>query len=96
LAAEAEKKPQPVWERLAPPDRAKLLMVLLGLVLLGLMLVVLVVAGGRYVRRLSRAGLEKTAPRDDNWYRKPLVPAEPDDESPDDAADESADDERFP
>jgi hypothetical protein len=62
-----------------PLVRAKLLMALLALVVLGLGLVVAVILGGWMVRRLAR---QRTAPSgavDDAWYAKPLVPPPSDD-----------------
>ena len=41
-------------DRLDPPRRAAVLMAVLGLVLVGLTLVVCVMIGGRWVRRLAR------------------------------------------
>ena len=41
-------------ERLDPPTRARVIMALLGLVLLGVTLVACVMIGGRWVRRLAR------------------------------------------
>jgi hypothetical protein len=44
----------PVIERLDPPRRAAVLMALLALVLVGLFLVMFVMIGGHWVRRLAR------------------------------------------
>jgi hypothetical protein len=51
LAAQTSK---PVLEQLDPPRRAAVLMALLGLVLLGMLLVVCVMIGGHWVRRMAR------------------------------------------
>jgi hypothetical protein len=61
-------------ERLPPLTRARILMALLGLVLLGLMIILGIKLGGRYVRRLSRAGLTPTKSVDDRWHQRPLSP----------------------
>jgi hypothetical protein len=68
--------------KLDPVLRAELLMSLLGLILLGAALMLLVMMGGRYVRRLARHRLQPTRPPQDDWYRKPLVPEEPSDDEP--------------
>jgi len=69
-------------ERLPPITRARLLMTLLGLILLGLLMILCIMLGARYVRRLSRLGLGPTKPGDDNWHRRPLSPpADPRDDS---------------
>ncbi len=69
-------------ERLPPLIKAKVLLALLGLVVLGLGMSLLIVLGGRYVRRLSRTGNAQTKPINDGWYRKPLSPpADPRDDS---------------
>jgi hypothetical protein len=51
LAADAKQLP---WDRLDPVRRAQVLMALLGLLLLGFLLIMLVLVGGRYARRLAR------------------------------------------
>lgn len=61
-------------ERLPPVVKAKVLLALLGLVVLGLGMTLLIVLGGRYVRRLSRAGDAPTKRIDEAWHRKPLSP----------------------
>lgn len=61
-------------ERLPPVIKARVLMALLGIVVLGLGLILMVILGGRYVRRLSRARVAPTKPTVDDWYRKPLTP----------------------
>jgi hypothetical protein len=49
-------------------------MALLALVLIGLTMILCIKLGGRYVRRLSRAGVSPTKPVDDPWHRQPLSP----------------------
>lgn len=77
---------------LDPLLRAKLLMALLGLVVLGIGLMALVVLAGWFARRKARLPSPQGRMSDDRWYAKPLVPreaaetAEPDGES---SADES-------
>jgi len=61
-----------VLERLDPPRRAQVIMVLLGLVLLGVLLMALVWLGGRYVRRIAAARPTTPRPLPDAWARKPL------------------------
>ena len=51
LAADAQQSP---WDRLDPVRRTQVLMALLGLLLLGFLLIMLVLVGARYVRRLAR------------------------------------------
>jgi hypothetical protein len=67
-------------DRLPPVTKARILMALLGIIVLGLTLILMIVLGGRYVRRLSRAQVPSRPHRDDDWYRKPLTPP---DETPD-------------
>lgn len=66
-----------------PLLRAKLLMALLGLIVLGLGLMALVIMGGRYARRIARTSLPPSETHDDRWYAKPLVPQELDSASND-------------
>jgi hypothetical protein len=61
-------------ERLPPVTKAKVLLALLGIVLLGLGMILLIALGARYVRRLSRAQVAPSKPQPDDWYRKPLSP----------------------
>ncbi len=68
-------------ERLPPVTKARILMALLGIILLGLALILMIVLGGRYVRRLSRSKVAARPQREDDWYRKPLTPtSDPSDE----------------
>lgn len=61
-------------DRLPPVTKARLLLALLGIVLLGLAMVLMVILGGRYVRRLSRAQVAPSKPEQEAWFRKPLDP----------------------
>jgi hypothetical protein len=72
----AEKQAEPLLTRLDPATRAKVLMALLGLVLVGLSLVALAWLGGRRLRQVASKSLPPTQPNEDRWYRKPLVPPE--------------------
>ena len=70
--------------RLDPADRAKVLMALLALVLVGLALVALAWLGGRRLRWIIRQPLRPVRRLEDAWYRKPLAPKESQTGSPDD------------
>jgi hypothetical protein len=50
----AQQAGDAVLERLDPPRRAAVVMALLGLTLIGLFLIVFVMVGGHWVRRLAR------------------------------------------
>lgn len=50
----AEDAGEPVLERLDPPRRAAVVMALLALTLIGLFLVIFIMVGGHWVRRLAR------------------------------------------
>ena len=63
--------------RLPPPLRAKAMLALLGLVVLGIGMATLIVLGGRIVKRLARYRHRASNPRDDAWYQKPLEPEAP-------------------
>lgn len=69
-----------------PMLRAKLMMALLALVVLGLGLMVMIVLGGRYARRVARTPLPPSRIHEDRWYAKPLDASETDQTS--DAGDE--------
>ncbi|HET6879097.1 MAG TPA: hypothetical protein VFI31_03015 [Pirellulales bacterium] len=71
-------------KRLPPPVRAKAMMAILGLIVLGIGLIAMVVLGGMIVKRLARHRSRPSEPRDDSWYQKPLEP-----ETPPDAADDN-------
>jgi hypothetical protein len=78
---------QTMLEKLDPPTRAKVLMALLGLVILGFGMMLLAWLGARFARRY-RQGPAKPAPsketpplNEDAWWKKPvsadLRPPEP-------------------
>ncbi len=69
-------------DRLEPPQRAAVIMTLIGLVILTFGMIVLIVLGGRWLRRRNRQ-LRDPHPSqlDDAWWEKPLVP--PLDDEPD-------------
>jgi hypothetical protein len=50
----AEPSTEPVLEQLDPPRRAAVVMALLGITLIGLFLVLFIMMGGHWVRRLAR------------------------------------------
>ncbi len=77
LLAETEQKAEPLLLKLDPVDRAKVLMTLLGLVLVGVALVALAWLGGRHYLRIARSPLRPTSENQDDWFRKPLVPGDP-------------------
>ena len=79
LLSAAEEKAQPLLVRLDPQSRAKVLMALLGLVLVGIALVAMTIMIGRQVLRMARTSHGPTPRHEDDWYRKPLVPHEPED-----------------
>jgi hypothetical protein len=60
----AEKGVAPVLEQLDPPRRAAVVMALLALTLIGLFLIVFVMVGGHWARRLARHRPKKTVPID--------------------------------
>ncbi len=53
-------------------------MALVALVLVGVSLVALAIIGGRSVLRIARKSHGPTPRYEDDWYRKPLVPKDPD------------------
>jgi hypothetical protein len=63
--------------RLDPANRAKVLMALLALVLVGMGLMALAWIGGRRLRRVIKQPLKPAQRFEDQWYRKPLAPQEP-------------------
>lgn len=75
-----------------PMLRAKLMMALLALVVLGLGLMTMIILGGRYARRVARTPLPPSRIHDDRWYAKPLHDSETDQSSGD--GDEHESDER--
>jgi hypothetical protein len=74
LHAAAASETEPLIDQLDPELRARVLMALLGLVLVGLALIAVVVMGARYVRRLGRGRSTHAPVKDDAWFAKPLVP----------------------
>ena len=64
----------------------KLTMAFLAFVVLGLGLMVMIVMGGRYARRVARTPLPPSRIHEDRWYAKPLDASETDPTS--DAGDE--------
>jgi hypothetical protein len=77
LLADADQKAEPLLLRLDPESRAKVVMSLLALILLGLALVAMIWLGARHLRRIARKRLGPAAEHQDDWYRKPLVRHEP-------------------
>lgn len=77
MLSAAEEKAEPLLMRLDPQSRAKVVMALLGLVLVGVALVVMVITGRRLVVRIARRSYQPTPTHEDDWYRKPLVPKRP-------------------
>ena len=77
LPPAAAETTQTMLMRLDPVQRAKVMMALLGLVLVGGMLIVMVFFAGRQLRRIARKRPAPTPQRDNDWYRKPLIPPEP-------------------
>jgi len=59
-----------------PMLRAKLMMALLALVVLGLGLMTMIILGGRYARRVARTPLPPSRVHEDRWYSKPLNESE--------------------
>jgi len=67
--------------RLSPPEQARVIMALLGIVLLGVVVAALILVWGRRVRRIARSAPRTQSSSEDRWYRKPL--GNPDDEDRD-------------
>ncbi len=74
----AGEKAEPVLMRLDPKSRAKVIMALLALVLVGVLLVAMAIIGGRSLLRIARKSHGPTPRHEDDWYRKPLVPKDSD------------------
>lgn len=79
LLAGADGKPGPVWQRLDPALRAKLLAALAAFVILGISLMFLAWMGARATRRymarepLSRERAQSLTPvREKDWADKPI------------------------
>jgi hypothetical protein len=62
----------PLAAALPPPVRAKLMMAILGIVVVGIGLVTMVLLGGRAVKRLARHRSGPSKSLDDAWYKRPL------------------------
>jgi hypothetical protein len=87
LVALADDANQPILRRLPPTQRAKLLMALLALVVLGLALVALIALGARWYRRTNSSPKTIDAgKRHDDWASKPLRVHGDDDRGSDDGA----------
>ena len=91
LVALADDANQKVLRRLPPTQRAKLLMALLALVVLGLGLVALIALGARWYRRTNTSPKTiETGKRQDDWATKRLrADGDNPDTSDDDASDDS-------
>jgi len=76
LLAETEKA-EPLLMRLDPQTRTKVVMALLGLVLVGILLVAIIMIAARSALRAARTLRGPTRRGEDDWYRGPLVPREP-------------------
>lgn len=72
----AAEQAETMLMKLDPANRAKVLMALLALVLVGLGLVALAWIGGRRLRRVIKQPLKPMRRFDDQWYRKPIAPQE--------------------
>ncbi len=69
-------------ERMDDPTRARVLMLMLGLVILGGSLILFVAIGARWVRKQAQRKVASTRPPiEDKWYARPLVEPLPSDES---------------
>ena len=77
LVLAVEERAEPLLVRLDPEQRAKVLMALLGLILLGAFSIALVYFGGAHLRRIARSSPGASRDTRDDWYRKPLVPPDP-------------------
>ena len=82
LVAAIDEKAQPLLYRLAPTERARVIMALLGIVLIGLALLALVMVGGRRLRRIARSRPGPARTNDDDWFRKPLISGNGDETPP--------------
>ncbi len=71
------EKAEPLLVRLTPVNRARVMLALLALLVVGLALIGLAIVAGRYVLREVRKSHGPTPLREDDWYRKPLVPRDP-------------------
>lgn len=76
---------QPMIQRMDSGTRVQVFVSLFLLVMLGCALMALAWWGARVVRRRGRRadeqlGRRPATPDEDDWWKKPLVPAEPDEE----------------
>jgi hypothetical protein len=61
-------------ERMDPENRAKVLMLITGLVILGCAMIVFVAMGARWARRqVRKRDARNRPPIEDKWYARPLV-----------------------
>ena len=74
IAAAADDAARPLIFRLDPELRAKVVMALLAIILVGGLLVAIAVLGGRRARRLARDRAPSGTTHGDAWYQKPLSP----------------------
>jgi hypothetical protein len=74
LVAAANDAARPLIFRLDPELRAKVVMALLAIILVGGLLVAIAVLGGRRARRLARDRAQPGTTHGDAWYQKPLSP----------------------
>ena len=74
LVAAADAAARPLIFRLDPELRAKVVMALLAIILVGGLLVAIAVLGGRRARRLARDRAPSGTTHGDAWYQKPLSP----------------------
>jgi len=72
--AAAEK---PLLERLEPQERARVTLLFVGVIILGVLMVTIVWLLGRYWRRQIRKPLPSIRPQGDEWAAKPLTPIRP-------------------
>jgi hypothetical protein len=72
-AVQPDEKTLTLLERLAPTERAQLIMALLAVILLGVLVVAMVLVGGHRLRRIARSRPRQSRPGEDDWSRKPLV-----------------------
>jgi hypothetical protein len=76
LVAATDAATRPLIFRLDPELRAKVVMALLAIILVGGLLVAFAILGGRRARRLARERAQSTATHGAAWYQKPLSPGD--------------------
>ena len=61
-------------QRMDPENRARVIMLIVGLVIMGVAMIVFIAMGARWVRNMVRRrdGQART-PIEDKWYARPLV-----------------------